>query len=140
MNGMQHLAMGVFLTASTALALSLAWGQPAPVPAAQTVTVRLSNFDFAPAKFRLRVGVPVHLQLINDSTGGHDFSAPAFFAASTLVSGLPPRDGTVEVPPKGSVDLTVVPRALGTYKVECTHFMHSLFGMSGTISVEAAPG
>ena len=33
------------------------------------------------------------------------------------------------------MDITLTPRAPGTYKVECTHFLHSLFGMTGTIVV-----
>jgi plastocyanin len=28
-----------------------------------------------------------------------------------------------------------VPRTPGTYRVECTHFLHSVFGMHGTIEV-----
>ena len=33
------------------------------------------------------------------------------------------------------MDITLTPRATGTYKIECTHFLHSLFGMTGTIVV-----
>ena len=109
--------------------------RPQPAPNAETITVRLSNFEFNPENLRVRVGVPVRLQLVNDSSGGHDFSAPAFFAASAFVSGSQPHDGAIDVPAKASVDVVVIPRTAGTYKVECTHFLHSLFGMTGTITV-----
>ncbi len=33
------------------------------------------------------------------------------------------------------MDIVLTPRAPGTYKVECTHFLHSLFGMTATIVV-----
>jgi plastocyanin len=110
------------------------WAQPSR-DAAETITVRLSSFAFNPDQLRLRVGVPVRLHLENESSGGHNFSAPAFFAASIFPTGSPPQNGKVEVAGKSSEDITLTPRAPGTYKVECTHFLHSLFGMTGTIVV-----
>ncbi len=132
MKHLQFLALGVLLTVADPCSV---WSQP---PQPQTITIHLSNFDFAPDRLRLRVGVPVHLQLVNDSSGGHDFSAPTFFAASVVQAGSVPSDGTIAVPSKGTVDLTVVPRSPGTYKLECTHFMHALFGMTGSIIVDPA--
>lgn len=132
MKHLQFLALGVLLTVTDPCSV---WSQP---PQPQTITIHLSNFDFAPDRLRLRVGVPVHLQLVNDSSGGHDFSAPTFFAASVVQAGSVPSDGTIAVPSKGTVDLTVVPRSPGTYKLECTHFMHALFGMTGSIIVDPA--
>jgi plastocyanin len=99
------------------------------------VTIRLSSFAFNPNQVRLHSGVPVTLHLVNDSSGGHNFSAPAFFAASAYPSGAPPRNGKVEIAARESLDITVVPGAAGTYRVECTHFLHSLFGMTGSITV-----
>jgi plastocyanin len=103
---------------------------------AETVTVELSNFAFEPEYLRLKAGVPVHLHLVNKSNGGHDFSAPTFFAASTFPAGtaVPPH-GEVAVGSRETVDITVVPRTPGAYRLECTHFLHSLFGMHGTIEV-----
>jgi plastocyanin len=109
--------------------------QPSRDQVAETINVRLSSFAFHPDQLRLRVGVPVRLHLENESSGGHNFSAPAFFAASIFPTGSPPQNGKVEVAGKSSVDITLTPRAPGTYKVECTHFLHSLFGMTGTIVV-----
>jgi uncharacterized cupredoxin-like copper-binding protein len=105
-----------------------------------TITVRLSNFSFDPEQIRLRAGMPVRLQLVNESSGGHSFSAPGFFAASKFPAGSAPRDGVVEVPARSSAEITALPVTPGTYKVECTHFLHALFGMTGRIVVDPAPG
>jgi plastocyanin len=108
----------------------------APINAGETITVRLSNFAFTPDHLRLKAGVPVQLRLVNESGGGHDFSAPAFFVASTFPSGASaPPDGDVVVGSHQTVEMTVVPRTPGTYRLECTHFLHSFFGMHGTIEV-----
>jgi len=114
-------------------------GQPiASTNDGEAITVRLSDFAFDPEHLRLKAGVPVRLRLVNDSGGGHDFSAPAFFAASSSLPGsLPPTDGGIEVGSHQTVEIALVPRMAGTYPLECSHFLHSLFGMSGTIEVLA---
>jgi plastocyanin len=109
-----------------------ALAQDAPAP--RTVEVRLSNFSFTPEAIALNAGRPVTLHLVNTGGGGHNFSAPQFFAASTNVSG-PIREGVVEVPGHQSVDITLTPSP-GSYRLRCTHTMHSTFGMHGTITVE----
>ena len=101
--------------------------------------VRLSSFSFSPEQVRLRAGVPTRLHLVNDSVGSHNFSAPELFAASSVTPGSVPSDGAVEVPGGRSVDITLVPRVPGTYKLRCTHFLHSFFGMTGRIVVESPP-
>jgi len=106
----------------------------APAAAQQTVEVRLSSFDFAPSTITLAAGQPVVLHLVNSGSGGHNFAAPEFFAAADGVSG-PVRDGIVEVPGHRSVDVRLTP-ARGTYRLRCTHTLHSTFGMRGTIVVE----
>jgi len=116
---------------------SPARSQPSQNTPAATIVLRLSNFSFTPDRLQLRVGVPVHLNFVNVSGGGHNFSAPEFFAASLIVSGLPPKDGTIEVASEASTDLTLIPRAAGTYEFRCRHFLHSVLGMSGTILVTA---
>ncbi len=122
-----------------ALLLALSPGAGQAQDGAQTVTIRLSNFAFQPEHLRLREGVPIHLRLVNASGGGHDFSAPALFAASTYFagSGAPP-EGRIDVPGKATAEISFVPRRPGTYHVECTHFLHSLFGMTATIDVVGA--
>jgi plastocyanin len=102
--------------------------------APRVVEVRLSNFDFSPSAITLPAGRPVVLRLVNSGGGGHNFSAPQFFAAATGVSG-PVRRGTVEVPGRQSVEIRLTP-ARGTYRLKCTHTLHSAFGMNGQIIVE----
>jgi len=101
-----------------------------------TITVRLSSFAFDPAYVRVKAGVPIRLRLANESDGGHNFSAPTFFAASSLPPGSSgPSDGKVEVGPHQTVEVAMVPRSPGKYPLTCTHFLHGLFGMEGTVEV-----
>jgi plastocyanin len=102
----------------------------------QTITVRLSSFAFDPDIIRLTIGEPVRIRFVNDSDKGHDFSAPAFFAASTFPAGTrSPAGGAIEVGAHQTTDVLVVPRVAGNYQFECTHPLHSLFGMTGRVQV-----
>src|ERR1700722_9447677 len=125
------------LTAAPIL-IGIVWSAPAGAgPEVATITVHVSNFAFAPDRMHLRSGVPVRLHIVNAGTGSHNFSAPALFLlASAFPDGAPPASGKVELAPWGSEDLLFVPRATGTYKLECTHLLHRLFGMTGNIVVE----
>jgi plastocyanin len=126
------IAVGIF---STPL-LGSAQQTMAPASEIKTITVRLSNFAFDPDHLRLKAGVPIRLRLVNESNGGHDFSAPAFFAASGFLPGSPVApNGEVAVGSHQTVEVALVPRAAGTYHLECTHFLHSFFGMHGTVEV-----
>jgi len=133
MNRMKAVTIAVL--AAPIVVPPTAWPQPLQDQSVETVTIRLSNFAFNPEQLRLRVGVPVRLHLENAASGGHNFSSPALFAASILQDGPPPRNGKIEVAGSSSLDIVLTPRAPGTYKFECTHFLHSLFGMTGTIVV-----
>jgi plastocyanin len=99
--------------------------------------VELSSFDFTPRELHLRAGQRVALVLTNVASGGHDFAAPAFFAAARV----DPADaalvahGEVDVPGKSTRTIHLVPAA-GSYKLTCTHTMHALLGMKGRIVVE----
>lgn len=102
----------------------------------EAITVRLSNFAFTPDHLRLKVGIPVRLKLVNESGGKHDFSAPKFFAASEILPGsFLFSNGEIDLRSHQTVELTVVPHVPGTYRLECTHFLHSFFGMHGKIDV-----
>ena len=59
--------------------------------ATPVATVELSNFKFAPANVQLPAGVPVVLHLNNVAGGGHNFSAPEFFAAASAWASWPSR-------------------------------------------------
>jgi uncharacterized cupredoxin-like copper-binding protein len=117
-----------------ALLLALPSAGHAAQEAPTVVEVRLGNFDFSPSAITLAAGRPVVLHLVNAGGGGHNFSAPQFFAAAANVSG-PVRRGAVEVPGHQSVDIRLTP-ARGSYRLKCTHTLHSAFGMNGEINVE----
>lgn len=104
----------------------------------QMVTVEMSNFKFTPAAFTLMRGQPYVLHFVNDASGGHDFVAKEFFAASTIDAGdrAKIRNGEVELSGGESADIHLVANSPGTYKSHCSHFMHSSFGMTGTIVVQ----
>jgi plastocyanin len=100
-------------------------------PAAQPrVEIVLANFKFAPETIRLKAGQPVTLHFVNQGSGGHNFSAPEFFSGVAGVTG-----GRIELGKGESRDVLVTPRA-GTYAVRCTHFLHTSFGMKGSIIVQ----
>ena len=123
--------MNKYLVSAFLLSASVgARAQPA------AMTVALSNFSFSPNAIQLRAGVPTTLRLQNASGGGHNFSAPEFFAAARVdpKSASYVRNGTVEVPKHGTVNVTLVP-ATGRYSLRCTHTLHSAFGMRGSIVV-----
>ena len=99
--------------------------------------VELSNFDFTPHELHLRARQPVALVLVNGASGGHDFSAPEFFAAARIepADAALVSEGEIDVPAKSMRTVHLVPAA-GTYKLTCTHTMHAMFGMRGSIVVE----
>ena len=107
-------------------------------PPPEQVTIELSSFRFTPATPVFRQGQPYRLHLVNASSGGHDFSAKAFFAASRIDPADKGKiaDGTVSLHGGQSADITLVPERPGTYPLRCTHFMHSAFGMRGSITVQ----
>src|SRR5579872_1975444 len=80
----------------------------------EVITVQMSNFEFDPSDIRLKVGLPVRLRLVNVSNGGHNFSAPSFFAASgSSPSSSASQNGTVEVPAHQTVEIVSVPQMPG---------------------------
>jgi uncharacterized cupredoxin-like copper-binding protein len=104
----------------------------------EVVNVELSSFAFSPGHLSLEHGRAYRLHLVNVSGGGHDFSAPEFFAASEMA----PADrakvtgGRVRLSARQSVDLTLTPAKPGTYRLRCSHFLHAGMGMKGSITVE----
>lgn len=117
--------MRSFLLGLAALtALTVAPAQAAP----QRVEIVLANFSFTPAALHLKAGQPVVLHFVNKGSGGHNYAAPEFFG-----SAIP--GGRIELDKDETRDVALTPRA-GHYKVKCTHFLHTSFGMKGTIDVD----
>ena len=113
-------------------------GGAAVAQAPQAINVDLSNFKFTPATLTLTHGRSYVLHFVNSSSGGHDFVAKEFFDAASIA----PEDrakvkhGEVELDGGESTDIHIVAGAPGSYKSHCSHFMHSSFGMTGTIVVQ----
>jgi uncharacterized cupredoxin-like copper-binding protein len=122
----------------SALLATFANGAVIAQPAPQTLTVEMSNFKFTPATLALVRGRPYVLHFVNSASGGHDFVAKDFFAAATIApeDQAKVKNGEVELSGGESADIHLVANAAGTYKSHCSHFMHSSFGMTGTVVVQ----
>lgn len=110
---------------------------PLPLSASDAparVNIAMANFRFTPAAIHLAAGKPVTLHFT--SSGSHDFSAPQFFRAASMDAANRAKvaGGKVEMEGDDTVDVTLTPKA-GSYEARCTHFLHSSFGMTGTITV-----
>ncbi len=104
---------------------------------AEPVTVELTSFAFKPESLEFDSGKDYVLQLKNTSSGGHNFSARDFFDAASIHpedSGLI-RKGRVEVSKGETVTIRLKTGAAATYKLTCSRFLHSGFGMKGQIVV-----
>jgi plastocyanin len=108
---------------------------------AQTVTpinISLTNYAFTPSTINLKAGTTYRIHFTNDGSKGHNFSAPEFFAGSQVARADAGKidDGSVELDSGEAVDITVTPNRAGSYRLDCTHFMHSMLGMHGKIIVQ----
>jgi len=114
------------------------FAQPPDRAMAQSVTVELSSFKFTPAVLTLQRGKSYRLHFVNRSSRGHNFVAEKFFATSTIAAEDQGKvvDGKVDLDGGEAADISLVPGQAGTFKSRCTHFMHSMLGMTGTITVE----
>lgn len=111
---------------------------PAAAQAPAAINVQLSNYKFTPKTIVLDHGRNYVLRLTNAAGGGHDFTAPEFFAAARIAAEdrRMVTEGEVEVHPGMTHEIHLTaPAAAGTYKVKCTHTLHKFFGMSGKIVV-----
>lgn len=125
------LALALLALTSSARAAPADWGT------AQEIEIRLSNFAFTPDKITMKSGEAYRLHLVNTASGGHNFDAGEFFAAAQIAPSDAPKikKGTVELKAGEDADIRLVAPAPGTYKLHCSHFMHSAFGMTGEIVV-----
>jgi len=106
--------------------------------APHTVTVQLSSFSFTPETLRLRAGEAIDLRLVNTASGGHNFAAPAFFAAARIdpADAAKVRGGKIEIGGRETVDVHLTVPAPGRYELHCSHPFHTAFGMRGSIEVQ----
>lgn len=140
---MRSLRLPVLTLACAALAGVVASrAQPAPGAPdwsqAETVEIDLTNFAFAPAQLQLKPGVVYRLRFVNKTSGGHDFTAKAFFDAAAI----DPEDeaavhnGMVMLAGNKSADIRLMAPKAGRYEARCTHFMHAGLGMKGEVIVQ----
>jgi uncharacterized cupredoxin-like copper-binding protein len=105
----------------------------------QQLHISLTTYAFTPAMITLKVGRTYRLHLTNDSNKDHDFRAAEFFAASTVAPedrGKIEDGSEVDVDPGKPVDVTLTPMRAGAYPLTCSHFLHPMLGMRGTILVQ----
>jgi plastocyanin len=127
--------MKTFVLASL---IAVSFACVAQAQTAQQVDVQLTNYAYAPSTLNLKAGTTYRLHLVNASTKGHDFTAKEFFAASQVAAADQAKieDGEVELSGSQTVDITVTPGHAGTYPLTCSHFMHTMLGMKGSIVVQ----
>ena len=126
--------MSALRFASAVSALSLAAAAPLHAQPAPARTITLTSYAFAPAALRFAAGQPVTLNFVNQAGKGHDFTAPVFFAHARILAGSAPR-GRIALKGGATATITLIPAA-GNYAAHCSHFLHSSFGMTGTIIVQ----
>lgn len=104
---------------------------------AESITISLTDYAFTPSALELKAGTTYRLHFTNAGSKDHDFTAPEFFVASQVA----PDDqakvnrGTIAIDKGQEVDVAITPVA-GSYTFTCTHFMHKMMGMHGTITVQ----
>lgn len=120
-----------------ACGLAVATAQAPDWNGAQRVDIVMRNFKFEPGTITLEHGGRYLLHFSNQASGGHDFAAKRFFAASTIAPSdqAAVKDGVVELEGGDAADVRLVAPPPGRYAVHCSHFMHSTFGMKGEIVV-----
>lgn len=107
-------------------------------PNAKTIEVDMRSFGFDPAILLLQQGVPYRLHFVNQSSGGHDFTAKEFFAQAAIdpEDQASVRGGVVSLDGGQSIDVRLVASHSGRYAARCSHMMHAMMGMKGQIVVQ----
>jgi uncharacterized cupredoxin-like copper-binding protein len=115
----------------------LASNAPGAAQTPDRVEIDLSSFKFTPSTIALHHGQSYVLHFVNKASGGHDFAAKAFFKAATIAPGdrATVAKGQIELDGGETADVHLTAPAPGTYEAHCSHFMHSTFGMTGSIVV-----
>ena len=92
------------------------------------------SYAFEPHPITLSAGQPTRLLFVNRSNRGHNFTAPEFFAAAQILSGVAP-GGKVNLASGESAAIELVPTR-GRYTVHCGRFSHKWRGMKTEILVQ----
>jgi uncharacterized cupredoxin-like copper-binding protein len=102
---------------------------------AETVTVVTVDNRFEPDKVTFHAGHPTKLVLKNQGKEMHEFTAPDFLKASTVMDkkALSNGGGDIVVQPHTTVTVRLVPGKAGNYGLTCAD--HDWDGMVGSITV-----
>jgi plastocyanin len=149
LKGMAWAGVAALLAMSAAIGISLgadgALAAPAHVAGTagvdpgevRAVSLSLSSFNLTPSLLHLKAGQPILLRIVNESPMAHDLTAPEFFEQSSIT----PADRATVVSGKVALKghekamVRLTPKA-GRYAMKCSHRLHKMFGMSGTILVD----
>ena len=103
----------------------------------ESITITLTDYAFTPASLALKAGTVYRLHFTNAGSKDHDFTAPQFFATSQIAPDdqAKVKRGTIAIDEGQEVEVTLTPVA-GSYAFTCTHFMHKMMGMHGSITVQ----
>lgn len=120
------------------MAIPLAPVSGALAQTATPVSITLTDYAFAPSALNLKTGLAYQMHFTNGGSKDHNFSAPEFFAAAQIATEDQTKveKGLVALASGQSIDITVTPGQPGVFPVECTHFMHKMMGMHGSIVVQ----
>ncbi len=110
----------------------------------KTVPVVLKEYSFTPSTLHFKANAPFKLQIQNEGTVKHYFTAEGFFKAIATRKVQSNADGEIKAPyfsalevfPGRSLDMYFIPVTKGTYKLLCTITGHEAQGMYGTIIIE----
>lgn len=124
---------------ATALACGLiahARAQPVDWSKTRHITVVMVDYRFQPDHLRLEHGVPYVLHMVNRGGDTHEFTAPAFFAASLVRDKRQiSREGQqVVLQPGATADIALMPLRAGHFDLRCDD--HDWDGMVGAIDVK----
>lgn len=108
------------------------------------VKVVLDEYAFSPSELVFHQGVPYKLQIANEGSSKHYFTAGKFFRAIATRKVQSNADGEIKAPyflalevfPDRSLDLYFIPVRQGTYRLRCTIHGHAERGMTGRIVIK----
>lgn len=104
---------------------------------ASPISVEMSSYRFSPSTLTLQHGQAYRIRFHNGARKAHNFVAKDFFVSAIIAPADVDRikNGAVDLRGGETADVQLIPNARGTFKVHCSHFMHSPMGMKGTIVV-----
>jgi uncharacterized cupredoxin-like copper-binding protein len=134
---MSATKFGRYILIASLLVAPSAYSRAAETPAhPQPITVVMIDDRFQPEHLTFQHGQTYELRLENRGKEMHEFTAPAFFKASTVRDRHVLSNGGSEivVQPNKSVRVVLQPRVKGDYKLTCAD--HDWDGMVGMITVD----